>query len=103
MTISTINKPNWIIAIGTPILIFLGCFFITLTSKFKTNSELLSNTILIDILVVALLIYFLASRKSNVCEWTVLRIFIVGILVVGFILNAHSNIFYKSSRLGFPQ
>lgn len=95
MTISTINKPNWIIAIGIPILIFLGCFFITLTSKFKTNSGLLSNTILMDILVVAPLIYFLAIRKSNVSKWTVLRIFMVGILVAGFILNAHSNIFLQ--------
>ncbi|MEJ7627574.1 MAG: hypothetical protein WKF35_11970 [Ferruginibacter sp.] len=92
MTISTTNKPNWTIALGIPILIFLGCFFITLTTKFKTNNELLSTAILIDILIVAPLIYFLAIRKSNISKLTVSRIFIAGLLVAGFILNTHSNI-----------
>ncbi|MEP6711499.1 MAG: hypothetical protein ABJA37_03735 [Ferruginibacter sp.] len=92
MTISTTNKPNWIIALGIPILIFLSCFFITLTTKFKTNNELLSNAILIDILVVAPLLYFLAIRKSNIPKLTVSRVFIVGFLVAGFILNAHSSL-----------
>lgn len=91
MTISKTNKPNWTIALGFPVLIFLSCFFITLTTKFKTNNELLSNAILIDILIVAPLIYFLAIRKSNISKLTVSRIFIVGLLVAGFILNAHSN------------
>ena len=91
MTISTTNKPNWTIALGIPILIFLSCFFITLTTKFKTNSDLLSNAILIDILVVAPFIYFLAIRKSNVSKLTVTRVFIVGLIVAGFVLNAHSN------------
>ncbi len=95
MTISTTNKPNWKIALGIPILIFLGCFFITLTAKFKANNELLSNAILIDILVVAPFIYFLAIRKSNISKLTVSRIFIAGLLVAGFILNAHSNPFLQ--------
>ncbi|MEP7230324.1 MAG: hypothetical protein ABI691_08740 [Ginsengibacter sp.] len=95
MTISTTNKPNWVIALGIPVLIFLSCFFITLTAKFKTNSELLSNAILIDILVVAPLIYFLAIRKSNISKLTVSRIFIAGLLVAGFILNVHSNPFLQ--------
>jgi hypothetical protein len=91
MTISTTNKPNWAIALGIPTLIFLSSFFITLTSKFKANSDLLSNAILVDILIVAPFIYLLAIRKSNVPKLTVTRIFIVGLLVAGFILNAHSN------------
>ncbi len=91
MTISTTNKPNWVIALGIPILIFLSCFFITLTTKFKSNTDLLSNAILIDILVVAPLIYFIAIRKSNISKLTVSRIFITGLLVAGFILNAHQN------------
>ncbi len=91
MTKSTTNKPNWAIALGIPALIFLSCFLITLTTKFRTNSDLLSNAILLDILVVAPFIYFLAIRKSNIPKLTVSRIFIAGILVAGFILNAHSN------------
>jgi hypothetical protein len=93
MTLSTTNKPNWTIALGIPFIIFLSCFFITLTTKFKVNNELLSNAILIDILVVAPLIYFLAIRKSSISKLTVSRVFIVGLLIAGFILNAHSNPF----------
>ena len=99
MTTSTTNKPNWTIALGIPILIFLSSFFITLTSKFKANSGLLSNAILIDILVVAPFIYFLAIRKSNVSKLTVTRIFIVGLLGAGFILNAHSNTFLQIIKI----
>ncbi len=91
MTVPVINKPNWKIAIGIPCIIFLGCFLITFTTKFKTNSGLLSNGILIDTLLVAPLIYFLTIRKSNISKLTVSRVFIVGLLVAGLILNAHSN------------
>lgn len=91
MIVPVINKPNWKIAIGIPGIIFLSCFLITLTTKFKANSELLSNGILLDTLVIAPLIYFLAIRKSNISKLTVSRVFIVGLLVAGFILNTHSN------------
>jgi hypothetical protein len=95
MAITSTNKPNWKIALGLPFVIFLGCFFITLTTKFKDNPGLLSNAILIDILVVAPLIYFLAIRKSNVSKLTVSRIFIAGLFVAGVILNAQSNPFLQ--------
>lgn len=92
MRTSATNSPNWTIALGIPVLIFLSCFFITLTTKFKSNYELLSNAILIDILVVAPLVYFFAIRKSHISKVTVSRIFIVGLFVAGSILNAQSNI-----------
>lgn len=95
MKISSKNQPNWLVALGIPILTYLCCFIITMTSKFKANNDLISNAILIDILVVAPLIYFLAIRKSNVSRITVSRIFIVGILVASFILNADSSIFLQ--------
>ena len=91
MTISTTNKPNWTIALAIPFLIFLSCFLITLSSKFTINSTLLSNGILADLLISAPLAYFLAIRKSNVSKLTIIRIFIVGLLFAGLILQAHSN------------
>ncbi|MEP6466632.1 MAG: hypothetical protein ABJB05_10020 [Parafilimonas sp.] len=98
MTVSKTYKPNWRIAIGIPGVIFLACFFITLTAKFKNNNELLSNAILIDVLVVAPLIYFLAIRKSNISKFTASRVFIAGLLVAGFILNAQPNPFLQFIR-----
>lgn len=93
MTPSSINKPKWSIALGIPFLIIVCCFFITFTPKFKGHPDLFSNAILIDILVVAPIIYFLAIRKSAVSKWTVLRVFVSGLVVVGLILKSQSNIF----------
>ncbi len=91
MTASTSPKPKWIIAVGMPLLIFLGCFLVTLTTQFKANKDLFSDAILIDLLLVAPLIYFLAIRKTKIPAITVSRIFLVGLLVAGFILSAPSN------------
>lgn len=98
MTVSRTKKPNWAIALGIPLLIFLACFIITLTAKFKTNSILLSNAILIDTLLVAPLIYFLAIRKTKISALTVTRIFVAGLIVCGLILNAQSNVFLQTVK-----
>jgi hypothetical protein len=95
VTISGTHKPNWKIAIGIPAVIFSSCFLITLTTKFKANTELLSNAILIDILVVAPLIYLLAIRKTSISRLSVSRGFIAGLFVAGIILNVHSNPFLQ--------
>ncbi|MEO8210199.1 MAG: hypothetical protein ABI840_06535 [bacterium] len=93
MTIT--NKPNWKLALGIPLCIFIACLIITLTSKFESNQELLSNAIIIDLIISAPLIYFLAIRKSNVSKLTVLRIFVIGVLIAGWILNDPSNVLLK--------
>ena len=91
MTISTTNKPNWTIALGIPFLIFLSCLLITFSAKFRLNNDLLSNGILVDLLITAPLVYFLAIRKSNISKLTITRVFIVGLLFAGLILRSHSN------------
>ncbi|MEO6819737.1 MAG: hypothetical protein ABI266_09275 [Ginsengibacter sp.] len=93
MTTKSIHKPRWAIALGIPFFLFLCCFLITLTTKFKDHPALFSNAILIDIFVVAPFIYFLAIRKSAVSKWTVLRVFVSGLVVAGLILKSPSNIF----------
>lgn len=89
MTIFATNKPNWTIALGIPFLIFLSCLFITFSSKFSANSDLLSYGVLADLLITAPLVYFLAIRKSNVSKLTVTRVFIAGLLFAGVILRSH--------------
>jgi hypothetical protein len=90
---SKTHKPNWIIALGIPILIFAVGYFITLTSKFKAHDDLLSKAILFDFLLFAPFVYFLAIRKSNVSKLTILRIFVLGLFVAGLILNVHQNLY----------
>lgn len=91
MTISTTNKPNRAIALGIPALIFISCFLITLSPKFAANSLVLSNGILADLLITAPLVYFLAIRKTTISKLTVTRIFIVGLLFAGLILQSQHN------------
>ena len=91
MTISTTNKLNWTIALGIPFLIFLSCLLITFSAKFRLNNDLLSNGILVDLLITAPLVYFLAIRKSNISKLTITRVFIVGLLFAGLILRSHPN------------
>ena len=84
-------KPNWKLAIGLPLFVFAACFCITLTPVFKRSSSFLSNAIVLDLLVTAPLVYFLVIRKTSVPAITVFRVFILGLLLAGFILNSHSN------------
>jgi len=91
MEIAINNKPNWKLAIGIPLFIFLTCFIITLCPKFKLNQALFSNAILIDLLITAPLAYFLVIRKTATPKLTVTRVFIAGLIVAGWILNAKSN------------
>lgn len=88
---NTTAKPDWKLALGIPTIIFISCFIITLTSQFKANPDLLSNAIILDLIITAPLIYFLAIRKSSVSKFTVMRVIIVGVLFAGLILNAESN------------
>jgi hypothetical protein len=90
---TTTHKPNWTLAVGIPFCIFLFCFFITRSTKFTINNEAISNAILFDLLITAPLVYFITIRKTTVSKLTVIRVFIVGLLVAVFILNNHSNIF----------
>ena len=91
MTTSIPKKPNWKLAIGFPLCIFLACFLITLSSAFKLSQALLSNAIVIDLLVTAPLLYFFVTRKSRVSKFTVGRVFIAGLLIAPLILHTHSN------------
>nr|MBC7612547.1 hypothetical protein [Pseudopedobacter sp.] len=93
MTESIKQKPNWLIALGVPSLIFFCAFLISFTTKFKAHEVILSNAMLVDILILAPLIYFLAIRKSRVSNLTVIRIFLIGLMVACLILNSQTNPF----------
>jgi hypothetical protein len=93
MTKSIERKPNWLIALGIPSLIFFCAYLISFTAKFKVHQVILSNAMLVDMLVLAPLIYFLAIRKSSVSNLTVIRIFLVGLMVACLILNSQTNPF----------
>jgi hypothetical protein len=91
MTLASANKPNLKIALGIPLLIFISCICISLSTKFKLGNELLSNGILADLLITAPCLYYLAIRKTTVSSLTVIRVFILGLLLASVILNTPAN------------
>ena len=95
----TTYRPNLKLAYGIPLIIFLSCFLITLTSKFSSNQELISNAIVIDLLITAPFIYYLAIRKSSISKLTVLRIFLAGVFFCGLILETRSNAFLQIIKI----
>lgn len=85
------GKLNRTLAIGVPFLIFLSCVVITFTRSFHSHSQILSNAILADLLITAPAVYFLLIRKTGISKLTVIRVFVMGVLVAGIILNVQSN------------
>jgi hypothetical protein len=86
------NRLNWKLVVGIPFLIFFSCFLLTFSSQFKSHPGLFSNAIVIDLLVTAPLAYLFVIRKSAVSKMTVMRVFVLGVLVAGWILNSHSTV-----------
>ena len=82
---------NWRFYFWIPALIFLSCYFITLTTVFKNNQQVVSYGIMIDLLITAPLIYLFLIRKKTISKYTVLRVVSLGIIMSGIILNTESN------------
>lgn len=86
-----IQKPNWKLIAGIPALIFFCCYLITLSTAFKNNNQALSIAITGDLLITAPLICLFLIRKTAVSKTTALRVFFLGIVAAGLIINTGSD------------
>ena len=89
---STLPKPNPILAYAVPAGIFLLCWLLTFTAKCTAQPTLMSTAIMIDLMITAPLVYYLAIRKTRVPGFTTLRVAVVGLLVAGWILGAQPKL-----------
>jgi hypothetical protein len=85
--ISNSYKPNWKLITGSCAAIFITCYGITFTPLYKQHLPTVSLAILADLLITAPLIYLLLIRNTNVSKLTVFRVFIIGMLLAGMMLN----------------
>lgn len=90
-TTSNVIKPNWIISLGLPLLVAMTSFFVTQTAEFRHHSELLSNALLADMLLIAPFLYYLSIRKSAINKATVFRVFVLSLFFVGLILDSQNT------------
>ena len=91
MIITTNNRSRLIIGIAIPALIFLSCTMISFSTKFKEHPDRFSIAMMLDMLLIAPLAYFFVIRKTTVSKFTVLRVFMLGILLAGIILSKNNS------------
>ena len=92
MTVSP--RPNWTLAIGLPLLVMVACILIVFSPMFLLHEQRLSTAITLDLTLTAPLLYFLAIRKSHVPKATVIRVFLLGVLIAG-LLNHRSPLLHS--------
>jgi len=85
MTISP--RPNWRLALGLPLLVFIICTFIVFSPLFALNTSRISTAVALDLTVTAPLLYFLVIRKTAVPKMTVIRVFVLGLLAAGLLVG----------------
>jgi hypothetical protein len=91
MSSTIMQKPNWKLSIGIPAFIFSVCIFICFSSVFHDHQTLLENAVLGDLLITAPIAYLFTIRKTNVSKTTVVRVFVIGLLLAGWILKNSGN------------
>jgi hypothetical protein len=83
----SLKAPNWKLAIGLPSLVLVACIAIVLSPIYQTNKQSLSLPIIFDLLVTAPILYYLVIRKTKVAYTTVIRVFLIGLLVASWLME----------------
>ena len=91
MSAIVIQKPNWKLSIGIPAFIFLVCIFICLSPVFHGHQTLIENAVLGDLLITAPVAYLFTIRKTTISKTTAIRVFVIGLLLAGWILKNSGN------------
>lgn len=69
-----------------PVFVFTACVALTCTAVFQQHTTALSLFVLLDLLVSAPLLYYLAIRSTATSKLTVLRVFVAGAFLAGLLL-----------------
>jgi len=91
---TTSPHPNWPLALGLPLAVFIACTVIVFSTLFTMNTSHLSTAVVLDLTVTAPLLYFLVIRKTRVPRASVIRVFVVGVLVAGLLLGTRSPLLH---------
>jgi hypothetical protein len=91
---TTSSRPNWSLALGLPLLVFIACTIIVFSPLFALNTSRLSTAVALDLTVTAPLLYFLAIRRTSVSKMTVIRVFMLGVLIAGIPLSRRNPLLH---------
>jgi len=87
---TTSSRPNWLLALGLPLLVMLSSAIIVYSPFFAAHITGMSTGVTLDLTVTAPFLYFLAIRRTDVSRMTVIRVFVLGVLVAGLLLGGRS-------------
>jgi hypothetical protein len=82
-------KQRPVLAIALPVFVFIACVLVVQSSVFQQHLDRLSLYTLLDLVVSAPLLYYLAIRNTSVSKLTVLRVVLAGAFLAGFLLPKH--------------
>lgn len=83
---NAISPSRRALMIGLPLLVWIACSILVFSPLFSLKSDWFSTGITLDLTLTAPLLYFLVIRRSQVPKMTVVRVFIAGLLLAGFLL-----------------
>jgi hypothetical protein len=79
---------------GSALPVMIICVIIVFSPLFALNSARLSTAVTLHLTVTAPLLYFLAIRRTAVSKMTVIRVFVVAVLVAGLLLGGRSPLLH---------
>jgi hypothetical protein len=89
--VQQLKAPNWKIALGLPSLVIICCIAIVLSPIYETQKDRLSLAILLDLIISAPLLYYISIYKTNVSKKTVIRVFMIGLLIAGILIGKNNS------------
>jgi hypothetical protein len=100
MKIMNVKAANFVkvLPLTLPFLIIASLILLTKSNFFSENSQLLSNAITVDLLLIVPLIYFLIIRKRDIPKITVLTMFIIGIVLLTYFLPKENQLFLNNVK-----
>ena len=99
----TIFWQSHLLTFGIPLLLITFLIALTNSSYFLLYAKELSVAITLDLIVTLPVVYFLLIRKKKTPNFTVLSIFILGVLIAGFILpEEHQSFLELVKTIGVP-
>ena len=94
---------NKLFVFGIPLMILLFMVWLTRSAIFLSNPTDLAFAVTMDLLITIPLVYFLLIRKTEIPKYTVVSVFIVCLLIGGFILPLeHQGLLSKVKMFAIP-
>ena len=75
-----------ILPLTIPFLLILSLVLLIQSTYFSESADLLANAVTIDILLIVPLVYFLIICKRDIPKFTVLSMFVLGLVILSYTL-----------------